>query len=36
MSSRLTQISGPRPPGQVAASAALKRGIGSIGVANGV
>ena len=36
MSSRLIQTSGPRPPGQVAASAALKRGIGSIGVTNGV
>ena len=36
MSSRLIQTSGPRPPGQLAASAAEKRGSGSIGVAKSV
>jgi hypothetical protein len=36
MSSRLIQTSGPWPPGQVAASAAEKRGRGSSGVTNGV
>jgi hypothetical protein len=35
-SSRLTQTSGPRPPGHCAASSALKRGIGSSGVGQGV
>ncbi len=36
MSSRLIQISGPTPPGQVVANALLKCGINSIGVTNGV
>ena len=35
-SSRLIHTSGPRPPGQLAASAALKRGSGSMGVAPSV